>query len=64
MVPFILTFVLCIGMDEGAQWSSVYDQPRYECSKLRWREDIDLKHRNRMWAYRPLEELIYAKFWN
>jgi hypothetical protein len=55
MVPFVLAFVVCVGMYERAQWSSINHKPGNESPELFRVEQIDLEHGNRMWAYRLIK---------
>lgn len=59
MVPF---FVVCIGMNESGQRTSVDHQPRDEGAKLLRREQIDFKHADWMRAKRSIPNLINSEF--
>src|SRR5690242_4719933 len=61
MVPF---FVVCIGMDESGQRTSVDHQPRDEGAKLLRREQIDFKHADRMRAKRSIPNFVDPELGN
>ena len=62
MVPLLLVLVICIRMKQCAQGTAVDDEPRNECTKLFWCEDVYFEHCDRMWSNRAIPYFIYAKF--
>lgn len=61
MVPLLL---VCVGMDESGQRTSIDHQPRDESSKLLWREQVDFEHTNGMRPKRAIPDPVDAELRN
>jgi hypothetical protein len=59
MVSF---FLVCVGMDQSGQRTSVDHQPWNESSKLLRREQVDLKHADWMRSKRSIPDPINSEF--
>ena len=63
MISFVFPFPFSVWMNQGRKGSSIDDEPRYKCSKLRRCEQIHLEHCHRMRSHRPIPKLVYPELW-
>jgi hypothetical protein len=59
---FTYLIVSCVWVDQSTQRSPIDHEPGYKRSKLRWREDVDLKHTHGLWTDGLVPDAVDAQF--